>query len=260
MPVRYDTRLCSAGERVVDDPEAARNGVLTVAAAGFWAFVGASSLILGAFIAMSGRLSGRSLALLIGFGSGALISAVAYDLIEEAVNVSATGLSVAAGFVAGAVIYFIGDELIERMPGSGGLEILLGAVLDGIPESVVLGLSLVAGAGPSVAVLVAIFISNVPEAVASSSGMLASGRRPAWVVGVWSLVALASALASAIGYGLFAGAPGDVIAFIDAFAAGAILTLLASELLPSAHAEKNKLVGLATASGFAVAAALTLNR
>ena len=80
-----------------------------------------------------------------------------------------------------------------------------------------------------------------------------------WVLGIWLVVALASALAAAIGYGLFAGAPGDVIAFIDAFAAGAILTLLASELLPSAHGEKNKLVGLTTAAGFAVAAALTLN-
>jgi ZIP family zinc transporter len=230
-----------------------------MAAAGFWAFIGASSLIAGALIAMSGRLSTRSLALLIGFGSGALISAVAYDLIEEAVAVSATGLSVAIGFVAGAVTYFVGDELIERMPGSGGLEILLGAVLDGIPESVVLGLSLVGGAGPSVAVLAAIFISNVPEGVASSNGMLKAGRKPVWVLAIWTVVALASALAAAIGYGLFAGAPGDVIAFIDAFAAGAILTLLASELLPSAHGEKNKLVGLTTAAGFAVAAALTLN-
>ena len=91
-----------------------------MAGAGFWAFVGASSLIIGALIAMSGRLSSWALALLIGFGSGALISAVAYDLIEEAVAVSATGLSVAVGFVAGAVIYFIGDQLIQRMPGSGG--------------------------------------------------------------------------------------------------------------------------------------------
>jgi ZIP family zinc transporter len=231
-----------------------------VAAAGFWAFVGASSLIVGALIAMSGRLSPRALALLIGFGSGALISAVAYDLIEEAVAVSATGASVAVGFVAGAIVYFTGDQLIERMPGSGGLEILLGAVLDGIPESIVLGLSLVGGGGVSVAVLVAIFISNVPEAVASSTGMLAEGRKPGWVIGVWTLVAVASAGAAALGYLLFANAAGDVIAFIDAFAAGAILTLLAAELLPSAHAEKNRFVGLATAAGFAVAAALTLNR
>ncbi|HEX6868157.1 MAG TPA: hypothetical protein VF119_05095 [Candidatus Limnocylindrales bacterium] len=230
-----------------------------MAEAGFWAFIAASSLILGALIAMSGRLSTAALALLIGFGSGALISAVAYDLIEEAVAVSATGLSVGFGFVAGALVYFGGAQLIKRMPGSGGGEILLGAVLDGIPESLVLGLSLVGGGGPSVAVLVAVFISNVPEAVASSTKMLADDREPAWVVGVWTLVAIASAAAAALGYAAFADASGDVIAFIDAFAAGAILTLLASELLPSAHAERNRFVGLATAAGFGVAAMLTLN-
>jgi len=231
-----------------------------VVEAGFWAFIAASSLIIGALIAMSGRLSTKALALLIGFGSGALISAVAYDLIEEAVEVSATGLSVGFGFVAGALVYFGGAQLIKRMRGSGGLEILLGAVLDGIPESVVLGLTLVGGGGPSVAVLVAIFISNVPEAVASSTRMLADDRKPRWVVGTWTLVAIASATAAALGYALFSNASGDVIAFIDAFAAGAILTLLASELLPSAHAERNRFVGLATAAGFAVAATLTLNR
>ena len=173
---------------------------------------------------------------------------------------SATGLSVGFGFVAGALVYFGGAQLIKRMRGSGGLEILLGAVLDGIPESVVLGLTLVGGGGPSVAVLVAIFISNVPEAVASSTKMLADDRKPMWVVGTWTLVAIASATAAALGYALFSNASGDVIAFIDAFAAGAILTLLASELLPSAHAERNRFVGLATAAGFAVAATLTLNR
>jgi ZIP family zinc transporter len=235
-----------------------------VAAAGAWAFVGASSLILGALIALSGRLQGKPLGLLIGFGGGALVSALAYDLFGEAVQASATGLTVAIGFVAGAVTYYIGDETIDRMAGrhaakgDGGLPLLLGAVLDGIPESIVLGLTLVAG-GPSVAILVAIFISNVPESVAGSTRMLETGRRPAWIIGAWTLVACAGALAAAIGYGLLATASGDVIALIDAFAAGAIITLLANELFPAAHAESNKLVGLATAAGFAVAAALSLN-
>jgi ZIP family zinc transporter len=234
-----------------------------VFAAGAWAFVGASSLILGALIAISGRLKGRPLELLIGFGGGALVSALAYDLFGEAVEASATGLSVAIGFVGGAVVYFIGGEIIDRMPGGhatdrGGLPLLLGAVLDGIPESIVLGLTLVAG-GPSIAILVAIFISNVPESVAGSTRMLESGRRPAWVIGAWTLVAIAGAVAAAVGYGLLATASGDVIALIDAFAAGAILTLLANDLFPAAHAESNRLVGLATAAGFAVAAFLSLN-
>lgn len=235
-----------------------------MAAAGFWAFVGASSLILGALIARTGRLKGRPLALLIGFGSGALVSALAFDLFEEAIKASATGLSVAIGFVAGAITYFVGSEIIERLPGAGakdgdgGLPILLGAVLDGIPESIVLGLTLVGGA-PSIAVLGAIFISNVPESVTSSKEMLDGGRRPVWVIGVWTLVATASALAAAIGYGVLASASGDVIALVDAFAAGAIITLLADDLLPAAHAQSNKLVGLAVAAGFAVAAFLSFS-
>ncbi|MFL5778695.1 MAG: ZIP family metal transporter [Chloroflexota bacterium] len=228
------------------------------------AFLGASSLILGALIALTGRLTGRPLSLLIAFGSGALVSAVAYDLVEEAVNVSATGLWVGAGFAAGALTYFVGDELIDRLPGGqamesgGGLAILLGAVLDGIPESIVLGLTLGTG-GPIAAILVAIFISNVPESVAGSTKMLAGGRRPRWVVGVWVSVAVVSAVAAGFGASVLADAPGDVIAFIDAFAAGAILVLLADDLLPEAHGESDKVVGLATALGFAVAAVLSFS-
>jgi ZIP family zinc transporter len=239
-------------------------------AAGFWGFIAASSLILGALIALTGKLNGRALRLTIGFGVGALVSAVAYDLFEEAVRASATGASVAAGFVAGALTFYVGDELIERMDrrsasggagdggdGGDGLPILLGAVLDGIPESIVLGLSLVGASTPSVAVLVAVFISNVPESVTASTKMLEHGRSKLWVIGIWFAVAVVSGVAAALGYWLLADAPGDFLAFVDAFAAGAILTLLADDLLPEAHGESDKLVGLMTAAGFAVAAFLT---
>jgi zinc transporter, ZIP family len=233
-----------------------------VVAAGLWALAGASSLVIGALLSLTGWITGRRLALLIAFGSGTLVSAVAYDLVAEAVKVSATGVSVGAGFALGAFAYFIGDEAIERMPGAeekGGLAVLLGAVLDGIPESIVLGLSLVGGGTPSIAVLVAIFISNIPESVQASTQMIEKGRSIQFVVGVWSLVALASALAAAIGFGLLSHGSGDQIAFIDAFAAGAILVLLADELLPAAHAESDKVVGLATALGFAIAAFLSFS-
>jgi ZIP family zinc transporter len=235
-----------------------------VLAAGLWALLAASSLVVGALFSLTGRIRGRPLRLLIAFGAGTLVSAVAYDLVEEAVRVSATGLSVAAGFIGGALVYYFGDGLLERMSGSGkdgggGLPILLGAVLDGIPESIVLGLTLVGGGLPSVAVLVAIFVSNVPESVASSTKMRAAGRSSAWIVGVWTVVALASAAAAAIGYGLLAGASGEHIAFMNAFAAGAILVLLADELLPQAHAESDRVVGLMTAAGFALAAALSFS-
>lgn len=231
-------------------------------AAGLWALVAASSLVLGALLALTGWVRGRRLRLLIGFGAGALVSAVAYDLFAEAVRVSATGVSVAAGFVGGALAFYAGDELIERLPdakeeGSGGLPILFGAILDGIPESVVLGLTLVGGGAPNVAVLIAIFVSNVPESIAASTRMREAGRSPVWIVGIWTAVAATSAAAAAIGYGLLAGTSGENIAFMNAFAAGAILVLLADDLLPQAHAERDKLVGVMTAAGFALAAFLS---
>ena len=233
-------------------------------AAGLWALVAASSLVMGALLALTDWVRDRRLRLLIGFGAGALVSAVAYDLFAEAVAVSATGVSVAAGFVGGALAFYVGDELIERLPGakeegSGGLPILFGAILDGIPESVVLGLTLVGGGVPSVAVLVAIFVSNIPESIAASTRMREAGRSPVWIVGIWTAVAAASAAAAAIGYGLLAGTSGENIAFMNAFAAGAILVLLADDLLPQAHAERDKLVGLMTAAGFALAAFLSFN-
>lgn len=233
--------------------------------AGFWALVAASSLVLGALVSLTDWVQGRRLRLLIGFGAGALVSAVAYDLFAEAVRVSATGVSVAAGFVVGAFAFYVGDEIIDRMPGAGqrpaagGLAILFGAILNGIPESVVLGLTLVGGGAPSLAVLVAIFVSNLPESVASSTSMRKAGRSSAWIVGVWGIVALASAAAAAIGYSFLPGSSGENVAFMNAFAAGAILVLLADDLIPEAHAERDKLVGLMTAAGFALAAFLSFS-
>ena len=177
---------------------------------------------------------------------------------------SVTGVSIAVGkFVAGALTYYIGDEIIDRMQGpseadaGSGLPILLRAASTG---SGIYRARLDPRRrfrAESVGARIRTFISNIPEAVTSSSKMLQSGRKPAWVVGVWAVVAIASGLAAAIGFGLLANAPGDVIAFFDAFAAGAILTLVADDLLPAAHGESDKLVGLATAAGFAVAAFLT---
>jgi ZIP family zinc transporter len=232
-------------------------------AAGLWALVAASSLVIGALVSLTDWVRGRRLRLLIGFGAGALVSAVAYDLFAEAVEVSATGLSVAAGFVGGALLFYAGDEVIDRMPGArgrpaaGGLSILFGAILNGIPESIVLGLTLVGGGVPSMAVLVAIFVSNVPESIAASTTMREAGRSPAWIAGIWTIVALASGVAAAIGYALLAGKSGENVAFMNAFAAGAILVMLADDLIPEAHAERDKLVGLMTAAGFALAAFLS---
>ena len=229
--------------------------------AGAWGLIAASSLLLGALLSFTGWIRARPLRLVTAFGAGVLISAVAYDLVEEAVKASVTGTAVAAGFVGGSLVFYGLSALIERWSSgsSEGTGILLGAVLDGIPESAVLGVSLVSGGGVSVAVLVAIFISNLPEGLSSSAGLAAAGHSRTQIMGVWLVVVVVSGLVAAVSYGLLGGAGGDVTAFMEAFAAGAILTMLADDMIPDAYVEGDKLPGVATAAGFAVAALLSFN-
>lgn len=228
--------------------------------AAFWGLVGASSLLLGAVFAFAFRIPDRVLGLVMAFGSGVLISAVAYELVERAVAVSATGVSVALGFAGGALAFFVGDTLIERhLTGTGGWGILLGTVLDGLPESVVIGISLLSGEGVSVAVLVAVFLSNVPEAISATADLRGGGVARGRISLLWVAVAAASAVAAGLGYGLLGDASGETIAAIDAFAAGAILTMLADEMIPEGYERSGhrKLVGVVTAFGFGVAALLS---
>jgi ZIP family zinc transporter len=241
--------------------------------AGLWGFVGASSLLVGAAIAFLVPVSHRVQGLVLAFGAGVLFGAVAYELVEDAVEASVTGYDVGFGFAAGSLVFFGGSVVLERMqtrgdrrPGrlasrrdarSAGLAIVLGAVLDGIPESVVLGLSLLGGTGVTVPVLVAVFLSNVPEALGATEDLEAGGMSRPRILGLWALVVAASALASALGFVLLGGAPLSLLVAIQAFAAGAILTMLAESMIPEAYEKGGRLVGLATALGFALAAGLS---
>jgi zinc transporter, ZIP family len=238
-------------------------------AAFFWGALAASSLLIGGVLALRFRISGRLLGLVMGFGAGVLISAVAYELVEEAFSTADSGGWVAVGLFAGALTFFGGDELIARHGGGdrksmGGeqeagtaLAIVLGIVLDGIPESVVIGLTLLEGGSISVAMLVAVFLSNLPESVAATSGLAIAGWRGSRILWLWVLVALVSALASLAGYGLFDAASPNAVAFVLAFAGGAILTMLAETMMPEAFLRGGRAVGLATTLGFAVAFAVS---
>ena len=229
-----------------------------------WALLGASSLLIGALIAFAVRIADRLLGFILAFGAGVLISAVAYGLIEEAVAVTVDPLAVGAGFALGALVFYAGDVGIDRRvagstgPGHG-LAIVLGAVLDGIPESVVIGISLLTGESASVAVIVAVFLSNVPESISASSDLIRDGWPRSKVLLLWVVVVAASTLAAGLGYVALEGASGSWVAAIQAFAAGAILTMLADEMIPEAFesTERNKTVGLAVAFGFALSAALS---
>jgi len=227
-----------------------------------WGFLAGSSLILGGLIALRLPISKLALGLIMAFGAGVLISAVAYELVLEGYTTSAGSGGVALGLLAGAVTFFVGDMAIDAYGGehrkkssgaqAGGsaLAIVLGIVLDGIPESIVLGISLLGGGGVAMAVVAAVFLSNLPEAIAATTGLTASGWKPERIMGLWLGVALVSAISAVAGYALLDGASPRTIAFVTAFAGGAILTMLADTMMPEAFEHGGKLVGLFTTLGF----------
>jgi len=235
----------------------------------WWGAFASSSLVIGCLFALRVRVDRLLLGLVMGFGAGVLLSAVAFELVEEAFNTSGLLTDVATGLFAGCAVYTVGDAVIDRLggadrksmegAGAGGsaLAIVLGTVLDGIPESAVLGLTILEGGTVSVAMLAAVFLSNLPEAVAATSGLKASGWTSPRVLLLWAGIVAVSALASVAGYGLFDSASPSVVAFVLAFAGGAILTMLADTMMPEAFANGGKWVGVVTTLGFATAFAIS---
>jgi len=222
-----------------------------------WGALAASSLVLGALLALGRTWSDRSVGLVLSFGAGALISAVSFELAEEGVEV-AGALPVALGLAAGALTYFVLDRPLERRPDAGGSALALGAFLDGIPEQLVLGIGLAAaGEGISIGLLVAVFVSNLPEAIGSASDMRRAGRPPQEIVRLWLGVALVCVAATVAGYAMAEAASDELKGAIDGFAAGALLVMLADSMIPEARAKAGLGAGLVLVLGFAVAAGLS---
>jgi len=235
-----------------------------VVEAAFWGFVGGVALLLGAVLGLVWRTPPRVIGLVMAFGAGVLISAVAFELTEEAFETSG-GLPVVLGLTAGALTFFVGDWILDHHGAndrkrSGGQQaggnpsaIVLGALLDGIPESVAIGVSLLGGGSVGVAVVAAVFLSNVPESMSAAVGLRKAGHSRKWILGLWLAVAVVSAAASAAGYGLLGGASPVVIGVTQAFAAGAILTMLADTMMPEGFEHAGSTVGLVTCCGFVTA-------
>jgi ZIP family zinc transporter len=233
-----------------------------------WGALAASSLVIGALLALARPWSERQVGVVLAFGAGALISAVSFELAGEGLQVGGLAAT-AAGLAAGALTYFWLDGTIARRFSTGraragrsqaedaGTALALGAFLDGIPEQMVLGIGLAAGEGISVGLLVAIFVSNLPEAIGSASEMRDAGTAPRSVLLLWCAVAAICALASVAGYGLGDLTSGDLRAAIDGFAAGALLVMLIDSMIPEATREFGRSAGLATTFGFAIAIALS---
>jgi ZIP family zinc transporter len=232
--------------------------------AAFWGFVGGVALLVGAAVGVFVRASQRVIGLIMAFGAGVLISALAFELTDEAFRRGGSD-AVAVGLAAGALSFFAGDWVIDHRGGrhrkrSGGQQedgsagaIVIGAMLDGIPESIAIGVSLLGGGSVGVAVVAAVFLSNVPESLSAATGLQKAGHSTKWILGLWLAVAVISSLAAALGYGFLGDASENVIGFIQAFAAGAILTMLADTMMPESFEHGGASVGLVTVLGFALA-------
>ncbi|MFC0007940.1 ZIP family metal transporter [Micromonospora siamensis] len=241
--------------------------------AGGWGLLAGSALLVGAAVGFFARVPGRMIASIMAFGAGVLLSAVSFELIAEAHEQGGL-LPTALGATVGAVAYTGANVLLARhgarhrkrsgeeqpseqeQPGSGSA-IAVGALLDGIPESVVIGASLLTGGPVSLVTVVAVFLSNVPEGLSSAAGMRRAGRTKRYVFLLWTGIALISGLAALAGYTLLGGAPPEVLASITALAAGAILAMITDTMVPEAFEDAHLLVGLITVAGFLTAFALS---
>ena len=234
--------------------------------AGLWGLFGGSSLLLGAAVGYLLPISKHVIALIMAFGAGVLVSAVAFELTEEAYGIGG-GDAVALGLGGGALAFFAGDWYIDRAGGAmrkrAGMEqadgnakaIAFGAALDGIPESAAIGLTLLHGGTVGAALVGAVFLSNVPEALSSSAGSRNAGQRLGAVVSLWAAITLMSGIAAALGFVLLDGASDNLVAWTQAFAGGAVLCMLTDTMFPQAFEDYDRrpAVGLVTVLGFAIA-------
>lgn len=220
-----------------------------------WGALAASSLALGALIGLARPWPNKAVGLVLGFGAGALISAVSFELFEDGVKI-AGGLPVAIGMCVGALTYFFASGRVAAM--GGGAALALGAFLDGIPEQMVLGIGLAGGDKVSIGLLAAIYVSNLPEGVGGATELKAAGRSRAQVLRLWLAVSVACAVATPAGYALMDIASNDFQGGINGFAAGALLVMLVDSMIPDATEKAGRTTGLVTTLGFAVGAGLSL--
>ena len=233
----------------------------------FWGALGASALLIGAMVAYIAAPSPRVIAVVMALGTGMLIGSVSFELIDQAVQTTDVAL-VGVYTLLGAAVFTVGDRLLERRGGGdrkdtegaqatgAPLAIVLGSVLDGIPESFVLGLTVLQGQ-VSVALLTGVLLSNLPEGMSSSSGLRLAGWHRSRVVWMWLLVIAVSAASAALGYILLDPSTGRTGAFAQGFAAGALLTMVSDTMLPEAFQVEGLSTGWLVAIGFAISIILS---
>lgn len=240
--------------------------------AGFWGLLAGAALIVGAALGYLVKVPPRWIAGVTAFGSGVLISALAFELMEDAFRrggFAATAIGFLSGAIAFTAITLVlnrrGAKRRKRSKGQpseaessgSGLVIAVGALLDGIPESMVIGVSLLEGGSVSLVAVIAIFLSNLPEGMSSVVGMKRAGRSATYIFGVWIGIAAISGIAAAVGNVVFDGGSPQMIAGTTTVAAGAILAMLVDTMIPEAFEEAHDFAGLITVAGFLVSFALS---
>jgi ZIP family zinc transporter len=230
----------------------------------FWGGLAAASLLVGYYLTSRG-LSNRWVGMVMGFGAGALLSAIAYELVPKS---SGAGWMSGLFFALGALTFFGADWWIDHRGGAdrkdiegkqvgSGAAIFIGTLLDNIPESIILGMGLATGNSINTAFLMAVFVSNLPEGVAGTLNLEATGRNRQSIFWMWTILVIISAACAGLGYLMITRLPGTDGSYTQAFAAGAMLTMLADAMMPEAFEHGGKLVGLITVMGFLVAAILS---
>lgn len=240
----------------------------TLGAALGWGALAASSLVVGAVLAIVRPWRASYVGMVLAFGAGALVSSVSFELFEEGAGLGGLGW-VGIGLGLGALTYFVADRTLasvtsggrgrsgRRQASNAGTALALGALLDGIPEQMVLGIGLAGGKGIGVGLLVAIWVSNLPESIGSASDMSGAGRPRSAILMLWALTAFVCTAATVGGFAIADVASNNVKGGIDGFAAGALLVMLVDSMIPEATEKFGRKAGLATTLGFAVAAALS---
>jgi ZIP family zinc transporter len=231
-----------------------------------WGGLAAASLLLGYFLSRR-NLSMRTVGLVMGLGAGALIGAIAYELIPESLITEPGTVLVCA---LGALAYFAADWVVDHRgggsrkglqaggPAGSGAAIAIGTLLDAIPESIVLGMGLAINGAVNIAFLAAVLLSNIPEGIAGSINLTTAGQPQRSILRLWLTLVVLSAICAGLGYLLVLQLPSTDGHLAQAFAAGAVLTMLSDAMIPEAHEHGGRVVGLFTVLGFLGAAALSL--
>jgi ZIP family zinc transporter len=243
--------------------------------AGLWGLLSGSALLIGAVAGWFLPMSKRTVAGIMAFGAGVLISALAFELMDEAWQRGGFP-PVAGGFLGGALVYTVLNLLLaargarhrkrscpehrdkdKAQNSENGAALALGALLDGIPESIVIGVSLLRGGAVGMVAVIAIFLSNIPEGLSSAAGMKAEGRKASHVFLMWAAIAVVAGISSLAGYILFDGVDPGAVAAVQATAAGAILAMIIDTMVPEAFEGTHDYAGLIAVAGFLVAFALS---